>query len=328
MNRDNIEALIVRYLNKETSAEENLLVEKWLADNGNADPDWQKLDRTDKDQWLSDMLVEIKDTIKQNSPQVIPLASRKYLWYKIAGVAAVLIVSFSLYLGWPLLENQILSGSLASISIPEHQQKQITLADGTTVWLNAGAELRYPKVFNEDSREVYLSGEAYFDVQHDAAKPFLIHTGDVVTRVLGTAFNIKEDKKKHTLEVTVTRGKVSVADDGKLLSILTANQQISLDLLSRKAAEKTVDARSVIAWQENDMLFDDVTFAEAATQLEQHFHVKITFKNDKLKDCRFSGTALKGDKLDDILDVICGFNNSTWQKSSRNHIIINGEGCN
>lgn len=328
MNRNNIEALIVRYLNKETSAEENQLVEEWLADNGNADPDWQKLDRTHKDKWLSDVLVEIKDTIKQNEPRVVPMASRKYLWYKLAGVAAVLIIGFNLYLNWPLLQTQILSDRLASISIPDNQKKQITLSDGTTVWLNSGAELRYPKVFNGDSREVYLSGEAYFDVQHDKSKPFLIHTGDVVTRVLGTAFNIKEDKEEHTLEVTVTRGKVSVADDGKIVGVLTANQQVSLDLLSRKVEEKTVDTRSVIAWQGTEMLFDDVRFADAAKQLEQHFHVKITFENDKLKDCRFSGIALKGEQLDKVLDVITGFNNSTWKMKPGNHIVISGEGCN
>lgn len=328
MNRNNVEILISRYLNKETSAEENQIIEKWLAENGNANPDWQKLDRSGKDQWLSDRLLDIKGTIKQTAPPVVPIATSKYLWYKIAGVAAVLVISFGLYLSWPVLNTQILSHSLASISIPEHQKKQITLADGTTVWLNAGAELRYPKVFNTDSREVYLSGEAYFDVQHDAAKPFLIHTGDVVTRVLGTAFNIKEDKKNHTLEVTVTRGKVSVADDGKLLSVLTANQQVSLDLLSRKAEEKTVDTKPITAWQDNEMLFDDVRFSDAAKQLEQHFHVKITFENEKLKDCRFSGTALKGEQLDKVLDVISGFNNSTWKMKPGNHIVISGEGCN
>ncbi|WP_214226710.1 FecR domain-containing protein [Pedobacter sp. B4-66] len=328
MNRYNIEALLDRYLKKETSIEENQLIEKWLAENGNADSDWQQLDRSSKDQWLSDVFMDIKASIQQNEPKIVPIKSQKYLWYKIAGVAAALILVFSLYLTWPLLEKQMLPTDLTSISIPDHEKKQITLADGTKVWLNEGSELKYAKVFNGKTREVYLSGEAYFDVKHDASRPFLIHTGKVLTTVLGTAFNIKEDPSKHTLEVTVTRGKVSVADDGKLLSILTSNQQVSVDLLTGKPTEKIVDAKTVIAWQDNDMLFDDITFADAAIQLEQHFNVKIAFNNEKLKNCRFSGATLRGDKLDKILDVITDFNNATWKLKSNGHIMIYGEGCN
>ena len=328
MNRNNIEALLDRYLKKETSAEENHLIEKWLDGNGNVNSEWLQLNRSGKDQWLSDVFLEIKGTIKANEPKVVPVGSQKYLWHKIAGVAAVLIMVFGLYLNWPLLEKRMLSPDLALVSVTDHEKKQITLADGTIVWLNAGSELKYPKDFNGNKRVVYLSGEAYFDVRHDAARPFLIHTGKVLTTVLGTAFNIKEDQNKHTLEVTVTRGKVSVADDGKVLSILTSNQQVSLDLISRKPIEKTIDAQTVIAWRDENILFDDITLADAAIQLEQHFHVKITFNNEKLKKCRFSGATLKGDQLNKILDVITDFNNATWETKSRGHIVIYGEGCN
>lgn len=328
MNHNHIEALLDRYLKRETSLEEDQLIEKWLAENGVADPAWQRLDRPDKDQWLSGVFVDIKASIKTNEPKVILKESGRYLWYKVAGVAAALIIVFSLYLGWSLFEKQVSSPELTSISIPGDQKKQVTLEDGTIVWLNAGSELKYPKVFNEKSRAVYLSGEAYFDVRQDAARPFVIHTGKVLTTVLGTAFNIKEDLRRHTVEVTVTRGKVSVANNGQLLSILTSNQQVSLNLLSGVSAKKTVDATAVIAWQADDMLFDDITFADAAMQLEQHFNVKITFSNEKLKKCRFSGSTLKGDKLDKILDVISGFNKATWQRKSDGHIVIYGEGCN
>lgn len=318
MNRD-IEALLDRYLKRQTSVEEDQLIEKWLEENQIADPAWPHLDRTDKDQWLSDVFAGIKTSIKRHEHKVLPKAPKNYLWYKLAGVAAVLIMVFSLYLNRP---------DLASISAPINEKKQITLADGTRIWLNSGAELKYSKAFNEKNRVVYLSGEAYFDVHHDASKPFIIHTGKILTTVLGTAFNIKEDLSRHTIEVTVTRGKVSVADNGKLLSILTNNQQVRLDLLSGKSVKKIVDVNSVVAWQDDDILFDDITFAEAATQLEQHFNVKITFSNDKLKRCRFSGGTLKGDQLDKILNVISGFNNATWQMKSKGNIVIYGEGCN
>lgn len=327
MNRSAIEALLDRYLKRETSAEEDQVVEKWLAENGREDAEWQKLDRSAKDMWLAGVHTDIRHTIR-DAGKVVPLRSGKYTWYRIAGAAAMLLMVLGLYFGPSITEQLSGRADLNTVSVPEQQKRQVTLADGTTVWLNSGSELKYPRQFDGNTREVYLSGEAYFDVKHDAKKPFLIHTGKVLTTVLGTAFNIREDKYKHTVEVTVTRGKVSVADDGKLLSVLTANQQVSLDLDSRKSTEKTVDAKAVIAWQETEMLFDDITFADAAKQLEQHFHVKISFSNEKLKNCRFSGATLKEDKLERILDVISGFNNASWQKKADGQIIISGEGCN
>lgn len=328
MNRDHIEDLLDRYLKKETSIEETEIVEKWLTANGNIDPEWQKLDRPNKDQWLSTVFSEIKETIDTNKPKVLVMKPRKYIWYKVAGVAAVFIISLNFYLGWPLFGEKISQTDLVTIAAPAHQKKQITLADGSKVWLNAGAELKYPSNFKGDSRQVYLSGEAYFDIQHDDTKPFLIHTGKVLTTVLGTAFNIKEDRNSHTVEVTVTRGKVSVADDGKLLHILTPNQQLSVNLTNGIATEKVVDAKAVIKWQDTDILFDDITFADAATQLQQQFNVKINFSNEQLKKCRFSGSALSGDNLDKILKVICAFNNATWQTQPDGSIMINGSGCN
>lgn len=327
MDRDNIEDLLDRYLKKETSTEENRLIEQWLEHNGNADPTWQKFDHLQKDQWLSSVFEEIKGTIHTGEPKLKVIKSAKHLWYKIGAAAAVLIIPLSLFLAWPQLESSIFPSEFSTVVVPNHQKKQIMLPDGSTVWLNAGAVIKFPKSFTGKSREVYLTGEAYFDIKHDDHKPFLIHNGKVLTTVLGTAFNIKEDQDSHTLEVTVTRGKVSVSDDGKLLSILTPNQQLSINLVNRVPTEQKVDAQAVIAWQNADIIFDDITFEEAAIQLQQRFDVKIDFRNDQLKKCRFSGSALKGDKLDKVLKVICAFNNASWGRNPDGSITIDGPGC-
>jgi transmembrane sensor len=327
MNRDNIEDLLDRYLKRETSTEEDQLIEQWLADNGNADSEWEKLDRGDKDRWLSGVFAEIKDTIHANDAKLKVIRPQRHWWYKIAAAAAVLLVPLGFYLSWPQLQPRLFPSELTTMSVPDHQRRQIVLADGSEVWLNAGARLRFPKTFTGKSREIYLSGEAYFDIKHDDQKPFIIHNGKVLTTVLGTAFNIKEDQNRQTLEVTVTRGKVSVSDDGKLLSILTPNRQLRLNLLDRVPTEQDVDAHTVIAWQEADIVFDDITFEEAAVQLEQNFKVKIAFSNEQLKHCRFSGSALKGDNLDKILAVICAFNHASWKTQAGGTIIIDGPGC-
>lgn len=328
MSRNQIEALLDRYVKGEASTEENALVERWLEKNGNSNADWTSLDQSGKDEWLSSVFGDIKNTIGGGEDKVIQLPQRKhFLWRSVAAAAAVLIISSVLYMEWPALQNRLHPVQLTALRVPANQKKEITLVDGSQVWVNAGSEIKYPKVFTGKVREVYLTGEAYFDIAHDTSKPFIIHTGKVVTTVLGTAFNIKEDKGKNTIEVTVTRGKVSVANGEKLLGVLIPNQQISFNTLKQEAIKGTVDANSVIAWQQSELHFDDVSFADAVSQLQKRFNVKINFSNDKIKDCRFTGTSLNGEKLDNILKVICAFNNATYQTKSDGSIIINGAGC-
>ncbi|WP_183560477.1 FecR domain-containing protein [Mucilaginibacter sp. SP1R1] len=329
MSRHQIAALLDRYLKGETTNEENELVKRWLEDNGNANPRWHDLDRSAKDQWLSSVFSEIKNTIHETEAKVVLLPQRKRgLWRSIAAVAAVLLISFTLYLEWPSLQSRLHPVELTTLQVPINQKRGITLTDGSRVWLNAGSELKYPKTFNGKTREVYLSGEAYFDVHHDASKPFIIHTGTVLTTVLGTAFNIKEDKNNHTIQVTVTRGKVSVANGNKLLGVIIPNQQISFNTLKAEVVQAIVNANAVVAWQQSDLHFEDVSFGDAIAQLQQHFNVKISFRNAKLKDCRFTGTSLNGEELDKILKVMCAFNNTIYQIKPDGSIVIDGPGCN
>jgi ferric-dicitrate binding protein FerR (iron transport regulator) len=245
-------------------------------------------------------------------------------WRWSAAVAAAILIGFFM-LFYNANQADI---QLAILKTPVSVQKAITLADGSRVNINAGSELKYPQAFNGKTREVFLSGEGYFDIHHDAAKPFIIHTGKTVTTVLGTAFNIKEDKLNHTVVVTVTRGKVSVANGDHFLGVITPDQQLSFNTNDGHASKLYVDATKVIAWQKANLQFDDVTLEAAAKQLEQQFNVKITFANDRLKRCRFTGASPAGDNLHTVLTAICGFNNASFQINKDGTVLISGEGCN
>jgi len=329
MSRDQIEALLVRYLDGETTAEENQLVEHWLEHNNNTNSVWPGMDQPGKDKWLSGVFDDISSTIPKGDAKVLPLLPRKrVLWQRIASVAAALLISFGLYMEWQPIKMHFQPVQLTALRVPPKHKKQVILADGSRIWINEGSELKYPASFEGEKREVYLSGEAYFDIAHNAAKPFIIHTGKVVTTVLGTAFNIREDQNNHTIVVTVTRGKVSVADGPKLLGIIVPDQQISFNTSKNEVVKAMVDAQQAIAWQQSDLHFEDVSFAEAALKLQQRFNIKISFSNDKLKNCRFTGTSLNGEKLDRILKVICAFNHASYQTRPDGSILIDGKGCN
>ena len=327
MSQQDMEKLLDSYLSGEASAAEKERVEQWLANTNNPSAEWQQMAAADRTQWLSFLYSNIRQDIGNKNAKIIPIKRLKTLWRSIAAVAAVLIIFFSVYLIQSTSDNQEALVEQTVLKTAANQKQELALADGSKVWVNSGSELTYPKTFDGKTREVYLSGEAYFDIKHDVTRPFLIHTGKVITTVLGTAFNIKEDKTSHTVVITVTRGKVSVGDGNKTLGILTPNQQISYNIDSQTTIQAQVDVASVIAWQQQEIRFEDITFANAAAILEKRFKVKITFSNEKVKKCQFTGAALTGDNLDKILKVQCAFNGATYKTNPDGSIIIDGPGC-
>ncbi|MGH7238212.1 MAG: FecR family protein, partial [Candidatus Saccharimonadales bacterium] len=322
MSRIDMEELFDRYLNGEALPEEAEKVETWLNVYQTPRSEWQEMDKPGKDRWLAHLYDEIAADAGFSNRKVVIMRMRKIFWGGVAAAAAVIAIFFALYLERPVLRNDLHLMQLTTVEVPLGQKTQVALADGSKVWINEGSELRYPKVFTGKTREVYLSGEAYFDIRHNAAQPFIIHTGKILTTVLGTAFNIKEDKQLHTVVVTVTRGKVSVANGKQALGIITPNQQISFNELNYRHTKTDVDAQKAIVWQESYIHFNDITFAEAAAQLQQRFNVRISFANGRVKNCRFTGAALKEEKLDKILKVICAFNDANYKIKADGSIVI------
>jgi len=326
MSRQDILSLLERYAKGATSATENLRVENWLADHENPNNQWERMDMAGREQWLGQVFADVESTIEKNTP-VIPMRPRRTLW-RVAAVAAVLLVCFSVFWQRAALQNWLNPTELIAMKTAADQKKQMVLSDGSKIWLNAGSELKYPKKFNGTTREVYLTGEAYFDIRHDASKAFMVHTGSLITTVLGTAFDIKARKTDRLIIVTVTRGKVSVSEGKRLLGLITPNQQISYNQQNKLHVKTLVDASRVIAWQSAELRFEDITFQEAAKILSERFNVKITFNNDKIKACRFSGSALSGKNIDQVLKVICAFNNARYDHNPDGSISIDGKGCN
>jgi transmembrane sensor len=325
MKNTEVLALLEKYRERKCSEQELAFLDRWYEDR-----DVNGIATLNETEFKEDLLY-IAEGLPLYIPvnHEVPMVHKRKLWpqFRAVAAAAILLIGVFLYLYSPFLAKQNRSAQLIALNVPADQQRQLTLADGSTIWINAGSKVEYPKQFDGKTREVYLSGEAYFDIKHDPSKPFIIHTGKVMTTVLGTAFNIKEDTKSHRITVTVTQGKVSVANGVEMLGVITPNQQISFNTSNNKYALAKVDAQKAIEWQKKDLYFNDISFAEATVKLEQRFKVKISFENEKISACRFTGTALNGENLDQILKVICSFNNASYQAQADGRILIKGEGC-
>ena len=210
---------------------------------------------------------------------------------------------------------------------PAHvDHRYIRLPDGSTVLLNTGSQLNYPDSFG-NTREVHLTGEAYFDIRHNNDKPFIVYAGNTRTVVLGTAFDIKAFPGQQNVVVTVTRGKVRVEKDEQTIAILTPNEQLVVANNNSAAKKETVNTNEAIAWKQDDILLDDVPLREAVQELEERFRCTITLGNAALGNCRITASFLHRESLNEVIQVIARINSMDYRFDANNTIKLSGEGC-
>jgi transmembrane sensor len=206
-------------------------------------------------------------------------------------------------------------------------KRVVHLPDGSTVLLNKNSRLDYPRVFGDTSREVVLSGEAYFNIAHLAGRPFVVHTGKLSTRVLGTTFNIRAYPEDKAISITVTSGKVQVMKERASVGMLVADEQIRYDVASETVVQQKVDVRPLVAWRPSEVSFDDITMEEAARRIGNSFGVTVHFVNPALKDCRVTASFYREDQLEEILTVLCAVNQMSYTIRDK-EVDIDGRGCN
>lgn len=187
--------------------------------------------------------------------------------------------------------------------IPRGGEFEIQLSDGSRVFLNADSKLRYPVRFMGTTREVWLEGEAWFDVKKNPDCPFIVHTAETGITVLGTEFTVSAYPKEKITQVTLVNGKVDVEADGKK-TVLAPDQQFTFDRNSRLQKVESVDAASCAAWKEGIFNFKSLPLTELTRRLERWYDVDFIFKNPKLGELEFSGAFKKYNDLRYILNII------------------------
>jgi transmembrane sensor len=250
-------------------------------------------------------------------------------WQAAAAVIIICGVSAMLYFSrGNELKKMPAQARLKTESTPLQKRRMVNLPDGSTVILNGNSTLNFEASFNTNGRrEVYLVGEAYFDIKHDPGHPFIVHTGKLRTTVLGTAFDIRAFPDDKDIVVTVKRGKVKVGDAQRTYDVILKDEQIVYHKNADQHMKAPVNANAVVAWKNEDIYFDDVTMQDLAAQLQERFSVTIDFASDKIRGCRLSGTFLKSQNLKQILDVIGEFNQIKYQFNTEKSIVLSGEGC-
>ena len=201
-----------------------------------------------------------------------------------------------------------------TITVPRGGEYQLVLADGTQVWLNAETELRYPVAFNGSSREVYLNGEALFEVSKDQNKPFLVHSNLSTTKVYGTVFNVMSYADEKVEQTTLVEGSIAVLQGNKEVMI-QPGQQARINKSDKLLTLTEVDTDLYTDWKDGIFRFENMPLDEVANKLARWYDVQFFFTNEEVKTCRISGAMKRTTDFSFFMELI--------KKSSGAKITIN-----
>ncbi|EHQ29489.1 FecR family protein [Mucilaginibacter paludis] len=302
--------LISRYLKGQCTPAEGEFVQDFLKD-----PDSRKLfdevfnedslrgEESTPEQmseWKAKFNIRLQET--DEPVQVRPI--RKYNFLKYAAVWAVMVLSAGAILISKIkAKKPTISPAYEVVSTKNGQITKITLTDGSVIILNASSRLKYPTAFNAKAREVFLDGEGFFEVVHDAKHPFIVHATHFNVQVLGTSFNIRSYFSDKYVSVAVATGKVGVLTHGYPTHFLTPGEQLTFNSVTQKMTNSVIPIANIFAWQTGMIIAKNETLETIMPQIERWYGVKVIFKNPEARKIRLS-LKQKYDTLQNIMKTL------------------------
>lgn len=300
-----------------------------------------------KDEMLEDVYKRIHDDIHRetlpssptnnmghgsnNIKAPIPKRRLPIRYWKAAAVFLLLVLSAGLatYLLWQPLKHQKVArmaiqkpfihnqdGAFRKLVQPGTYTRSLILEDHSSVVVRSGSSLDVNRDFNKSQRNVYLDGEAFFDVAHNDRKPFMIHTGSLTIEVLGTAFNVKAYSRQDSASIYVTRGKVLVRDSAnKLDRVLNAHQSIVYQKngASFRIEDQGEEDPGIPDWAAQDMVFDKLSLRQIFDRLSKRYKVTILSKDSRLLNTNVKISFVATESLQNVMEELSLITESQFQ---------------
>lgn len=339
MNKDVDWTLLARYLSGECP-EEKANIDKWIE----SDPENERLYLMLKTAWETRespqsaadidriwLNVEKKAGIrtapnlkisKNDSKSDRRLLNLSPKQFRLFRGAAILIIA----LGLSLLAGKLADilpfkakNDLITVAVERGRQHELKLSDGSNVLLDAGSSFKYPREFDSEKREVYLEGEAYFDVSSEPGNPFIVYVHDAQIRVLGTKFNIRGWGAEKDVRVVVEEGSVSLKSIESIEgdSVVIGEGQLSILSPSRPPTEpRSVDVSKYLGWMHDEIFFEDTPLLDILAQLERWYDLEFVLPDSSIGSERLS-IHIRKKSLDDILDLLSALTGLSYSRHGK-----------
>ena len=317
MNNTNydIDILIGKVISGNATSEEIAQLETWKAES----PDNVKIYNNSIDvwenskSWISDEDFRndkqwVDDGIKLDLTRKVRKIQRESVFYKIAAILAfpmALAISFYYFSSHEKSADQI--QQICEIISPKGHIAKCILPDGTEVWVNTGSTITYDAAtFNHETREIKLSGEAYFDVAKNIEKPFLVYTNMASIKVTGTSFNVKSYPEGDVFETVLSEGSIEMKPNSSAHQTvqLGPGERAIFDINKKGISIEKVDSEIFSAWRNGEILFKDATLNDLLKELERIYNIRFQLKDKQLGEFRFRGMFSYNNNLIDALEKI------------------------
>ena len=190
-----------------------------------------------------------------------------------------------------------------TITIPRGGEYALTLSDGSRLKMNSESEIQIPESFGENSREIYMNGEIYFDIVRDTSRPFIVHTTQGKIKVLGTSFNIRNYSDEIFLETTLVSGKVTFNKQGEN-TCLEPGKQLRLNKTTGETTIQNVDIRSYCAWKDGWFVFEKQRLENIMNTISRWYNIQVFYQDQQAKDILFTGNIKRYNDLSQIVNML------------------------
>lgn len=251
-----------------------------------------------------------------DSTDIFRRRARQYrVWLAAATVALLIAMSGWLYMMLDTDPSFIIKSNNSGIV------QNVPLPDGTVIQLNNHSKLIYPERFAGDSREVFLEGEAYFDVKHDKKHPFIVRAGELKIRVLGTKFTVNASSQSPQITATLLEGSIEVSNEKRQM-LMKPSQQLRYDVNSgNMLLTELSNASREIRWIQNVWVLSETPLLDICQRLEHLFNVKIIIMNDELIGKSFTGEFYTNESLESILKTMQTSTPFKYERKGKNIIL-------
>ncbi|WP_052143607.1 FecR family protein [Wocania ichthyoenteri] len=313
------ELMIKNYLSGICSEREREIVEIW----------YDGLEKSSGSEHLNLDEAEMNLLGKRIFENVIKV--KKLNWFNKNIQSIRIAASILIFISIGILSYYSIHGNDLNMKVTDHAlRSRIVLTDGSVVVLNSSSELKYPKSFDGNKREVFLKGEAFFEITKNKDKPFIVHTEDLDIEVLGTSFNVDARSQKDSIIISVKEGKVAVVDK-KSKNNNNTNKQILLpndQLVYNKTQDNSYKKQfSKIVWHEDKLKFNNQTLLSISKSFEEWYNVKFEFINPQLKQCVYTANIESNVTIFKALDLLSSAQKFDYEIKD-GKIKISGKSCN
>ena len=314
-DKKDIITLIARNLAGLANSTETVRLKEWVASSPENKQYFEQIRNIweASDKKINPDEIDINEAWKKVLGRIPVKSPERNFWYYWQKIAAILIVPLALgTIVWIYLysEKKITNEEIVynEIFTPFGTRTSLKLADSTLVWLNSGSSLRYPDKFIKNERKVFLNGEAYFEVDCDIKRPFIVETSTLQIKATGTKFDVLEYDSNPVTEVSLISGKVFINEfdnekNIRLISELDTDQHFTLNRQSKENSVIEDDTYKYIAWKDGKLIFRNEPLSTVLNKLSMLFNVDIELRGKELHDYRYHAT-FQEESLEEILKLL------------------------